>query len=73
MRGIEVQLRHEPLRATRNRKPMRPNKFASWELRLGEFRVYYSVSEVPKHLVTIHAIGRKVHNRVFIAGQEIQL
>ena len=37
--GIEEQLSHEPLVETKNRKPMRPNHLAPWELRLGSFRV----------------------------------
>ena len=43
--GIEKQLAHEPLRETRNRKPLRPNPIAPWELRLGSLRVFYDVSE----------------------------
>ena len=38
--GIEKQLTHEPLRETRNRKPLRPNPVAPWELRLGPLRVF---------------------------------
>jgi hypothetical protein len=30
--AIESQLTHEPLVETRNRKPMRPNPLAPWEL-----------------------------------------
>ena len=29
--AIRTQLRHEPLRETRNRKPLRPNPLAPWE------------------------------------------
>ncbi|HEY4594277.1 MAG TPA: addiction module toxin RelE, partial [Thermoanaerobaculia bacterium] len=36
--GIRAQLLHEPLVATKNRKPLRANPIASWELRLGRFR-----------------------------------
>ena len=73
VKRIESQLKYEPLNAARNRKSMRPNKIASWELRVGNFRVYYSVAEVPRRLVTIHAVGQKVHNRVFINGEEVKL
>jgi len=34
--GIDEQLVHEPLTRTRNRKPLRPNSLAKWEVRLGD-------------------------------------
>lgn len=68
--SIGEQLKHQPAVATRNRKPMRPNPLASWELRVGDFRVYYSIAEAPEAIVHIHAIGIKWHNRVYIAGKE---
>ena len=67
------QLVHEPNRATRNRKPMRPNPLAPWVLRIGHLRVYYEVAEPPLRVVTIRAIGVKVRERVFVAGVEIDL
>ncbi len=36
--GIESQLAHEPSVETRNRKRLRPNKLAEWELRVGNLR-----------------------------------
>jgi len=33
--AIDVQLRNEPARPTRNRKPMEDNPLAPWELRVG--------------------------------------
>jgi hypothetical protein len=39
--GVDQQLMHEPTAETRNRKQMRANPLASWELRLGDLRVYY--------------------------------
>ena len=67
------QLVHEPSRATRNRKPMRPNPLAPWVLRIGHLRVYSEVAEKPLTYVTIRAIGVKVRERVFVAGVEIDL
>ena len=71
--GIERQLAHEPLRETRNRKPLRPNPIAPWELRLGALRVFYDVSETGRRIVHVLAIGKKVRNVVRIGGQEIKL
>jgi mRNA-degrading endonuclease RelE of RelBE toxin-antitoxin system len=34
------QLTHEPGVPTRNRKPLRPNSIAPWELRIGKVRVF---------------------------------
>ena len=39
--GVEEQLMHEPTVETKNRKPMRPNPVAPWELRIDPLRVYY--------------------------------
>jgi len=41
--AVKVQLQYEPLRETRNRKQLRPNPFAPWELRVGSLRVFYEV------------------------------
>jgi len=38
---VDEQLAYEPTVETRNRKPMRPNPLAPWELRIGNLRVYY--------------------------------
>ena len=40
---VESQLAHQPTVETRNRKPMRPNLLATWELRVRNLRVYYKV------------------------------
>ena len=39
-REIETQLMYEPLLTTRNRKLLRPNPLAPWELRTGDIRVF---------------------------------
>src|SRR5262249_46946067 len=70
--GIAEQLTHEPTTETRNRKEMLPNSLASWELRMGDLRVYYDVTEDPQ-TVTVVAIGIKERNRVLIGGRERQL
>jgi hypothetical protein len=37
---VEQQLAHQPTNQTRNRKPLRPNPVAPWELRIGVLRVF---------------------------------
>ena len=72
-RAIEVQLTHEPLEETRNRKPLRPNPIAPWELRVGQLRVFYDVAEGPPPTVQVLAVGVKDRDALRIGGQEVQL
>ena len=61
---IEVQLRHEATRQTRNRKiivglvPPWIHLEPVWELRIGEYRVFYDVDEA-EATVIIRAIRHK--------------
>ncbi len=71
--AIERHLANEPLVETRNRKPLRPNPVAPWELRVGTMRVFYDVSEGAPQLVRVLAVGVKERNVLRIGGQEIQL
>ena len=71
--AIERQLANEPSKQTRNRKPLRPNPVAPWELRVGGFRVFYEVSEGPPAVVRILAVGVKIRETLHIAGEEIRL
>jgi mRNA-degrading endonuclease RelE of RelBE toxin-antitoxin system len=70
---VDEQLAHQPTIETRNRKPMRPNPLAPWELRIGALRVYYDVEDAPQPKVYIRAVGIKERNRVRIAGEIIAL
>lgn len=70
--GIDVQLRYEPTVETRNRKQMRPNSIAEWELRIGEFWVFYDVDEQVL-VVEIQHIGEKQGNAFFFRGQQEDL
>ena len=69
--GVETQLAHEPLVETRNRKRLRPNPIAPWELRVRDMRVFYEVDE--PGVVTVLAIGTKRGNRLYIEGEEMEL
>jgi hypothetical protein len=74
---IEEQLLFEPETATRNRKQLeRPIDLgARWELRLGpqnRFRVFYRV-DAELRRVRILAIAVKERDRIFIAGEEVEL
>jgi mRNA-degrading endonuclease RelE of RelBE toxin-antitoxin system len=74
---IKEQLEFEPERVTRNRRPLlRPIELGSrWELRMGSenrFRVFYRV-DVEQGQVRSLAIGVKERNRLYIAGEEVEL
>ena len=69
---IDEQLSQEPTHETRNRKRLRPNRVAEFELRITKFRVFYDVDENQK-VVKIDAIGHKKGSRLFIRGKEYQL
>jgi mRNA-degrading endonuclease RelE of RelBE toxin-antitoxin system len=70
--AIEDQLIYQPGVPTRHRKLLRENPLADWELRVGEYRVFYDIDDEPG-IVMILAIGVKSHNTLRIEGEEIQL
>jgi mRNA interferase RelE/StbE len=70
--SVDEQLTYEPTAETRNRKRMRPNPLASWELRTGDLRVYCDVADSPP-TVMILAIGIKRGNRLYIGGEGVDL
>ena len=71
--AVDRQLINQPTVETRNRKPMRPNPVAPWELRIGDLRVYYEVRDEPQPTVTVLAIGIKERDRVRIGREIIKL
>ncbi|MCP4345558.1 MAG: type II toxin-antitoxin system RelE/ParE family toxin [Desulfobacterales bacterium] len=70
---VDVQLAHQPTVQTKNRKQMRPNQLAPWELRIGDFRVFYDVIQYPEFCVFIRAIGIKKHNILRIGKKVIEI
>jgi len=70
--AIEEQLTHEPMIETRNRKPLRPNPLAPWELRVGELRAFYEVA-IQENEVRVLAVGQKRGNSLLIEGKEVRL
>jgi mRNA-degrading endonuclease RelE of RelBE toxin-antitoxin system len=72
LEAIRQQLSNDPLALTRHKKLMRSNLIAAYELRVGDFRVYYDV-DAKKRVVSVRTIGLKVRNRVIIGGEEMEL
>ena len=69
---IEAQLSHEPASETRNRKRLRPNELAEWELRAGRFRVFFDIDS-ENRLIAVEAVGYKRGSCLFIRGEEYVL
>ena len=63
---------YQPDQPTAHRKPLEDNPLAPWELRIGNFRVFYDVND-DDQVVVVVAVGQKSHNRLAIGGEEIEL
>ena len=70
--AIEKHLTYQANQERRNRKPLRPDSRFEWELRIGSYRVFYNVNEIPA-IVSIVAVGYKKHNKLYIKDQEVQI
>ena len=72
MAAIERQLPDQAAQETRNRKRLRPNQLAEWELRVGDFRVFYDIDQ-ENSSVKIEVVGYKQGNKLFVHGEEYEL
>jgi mRNA interferase RelE/StbE len=70
--AIDENLAHQPSSTTRNRKLLRENPVATWELRVREFRVLYNVDD-EKVTVLVVAIAVKDGNKFIVDGEEYSL
>jgi mRNA-degrading endonuclease RelE of RelBE toxin-antitoxin system len=70
--AIRDQLTHRPDEETRNKKLLRDNPMADWELRVQPFRVFYEV-DTAKTSVRVVAVGVKQRNMLVIGGEEIEI
>lgn len=68
----DEQLAYQPNVVTRNRKRLRPNQVAEWELRIDRFRVFYDV-DGNAQAVEIKMVGYKEGNHLFVQGKEYAL
>jgi len=58
------------MQVTRNRKHLRPNVLADWELQVDKFRIFYNADS---ETVKIIALGYKTGNQLIINGKEFDL
>ena len=72
--GIRTHLvDNEPLAVSRNKFPLRrPSPHAERELRLDDWRVFYTASD-DGALVLVNLVGEKRGNKLFIEGEEFEL
>ncbi|MDM8550192.1 hypothetical protein QUF72_08950 [Desulfobacterales bacterium HSG2] len=70
--AIKEQLSYEPLKETRNRKRLRDNPIAPWELKSGKYRIFYGVNN-DIVTVTVISVGMKKHNILYIMGKEVKI
>src|SRR5262245_11327668 len=70
--AVDEQLTHQPTVETRNRKVMKPNIYAQWELRLRDLRVFYKVDE-EEGIVSVRGVGVKIRNRIRLGNEELDL
>lgn len=69
---LESQLSSESAVETHNRKRLRPNKLAEWELRVDRFRVFFDI-DPENRLIKVAAVGYKRGSRLLIRGEEYEL
>jgi mRNA-degrading endonuclease RelE of RelBE toxin-antitoxin system len=69
---VAAQRTYQPSIRTRNRKLLRHTYVSDWEVRIGQYRVFYSIDEAAR-AVEIRMIGHKEGNRLFVRGKEYQL
>ncbi len=66
------QLTDKPDEETRHKKLINSELLSTYELRVGDFRVFYDIDADTMEVV-IAAIGVKWHNRLFFEGEEVEL
>ncbi|MBI4603994.1 MAG: hypothetical protein HY721_18720 [Planctomycetes bacterium] len=72
LRRVQTVLRDAPCQVSRNLKALRPNPLARYELRVGDFRVFFD-PDVDVRVVRVLAVGRKEGSRLYVGGEEIEL
>jgi mRNA-degrading endonuclease RelE of RelBE toxin-antitoxin system len=69
--AIKAHLMADANLESKRRKKMIENRLASWELRTGDYRVFYEIEG--DALVKIISIGHKHHNQLLIRGKRVEL
>lgn len=67
--AIEVQLVYQPTTETANRFRRNPLEIAEWELRIGNYRVFYNVRESVQ-IVSVERVGEKPNHQIYFRGKK---
>jgi len=70
IKAISDKLQKDADVETKKKKKLRRNPIAPWELKIGEYRVFF---EIDKETVSILAVGHKKHNDLFIRGRKVEI
>jgi mRNA-degrading endonuclease RelE of RelBE toxin-antitoxin system len=70
--AIKQHLQLHPDQETWNKKLLRENPLADWELRVQPFRVFYEVN-ASENTVRVVGIGVKERDKLFVGGVEIEI
>jgi mRNA-degrading endonuclease RelE of RelBE toxin-antitoxin system len=62
----------DPVTLTNEKRVLRPTQIAERELKISNFRAFYTVNETTKE-VDVISVGWKEHNKLFIRGKETQI
>jgi mRNA-degrading endonuclease RelE of RelBE toxin-antitoxin system len=69
--AIKIHLAIDAHVETNRRKRLTQHPLASWELRVGKYRVFYELED--QTTVKIVAVGHKEHNELFVRGKRVEL
>ena len=70
--SVDRHLTVRPDERTQKQKQLAENRLATWELRLGNLRVFYDVSR-EENTVDVVAVGVKEHNCLRIGREDVEL
>ncbi|OQX02661.1 MAG: hypothetical protein BWK80_57415 [Desulfobacteraceae bacterium IS3] len=68
--AISDHLQNDAGIQTKKKKKLRENPVAPWELKIGDYRVFY---EIVRETVNVLAVGHKKHNNLFIRGKKVKI
>lgn len=69
--GIRRFLETDANVQSNRRKRIRPNPLGPWELRVGDYRIFYEIRA--DGLVRVLAAGHKRHNELYVRGRRLDL
>jgi mRNA-degrading endonuclease RelE of RelBE toxin-antitoxin system len=69
---IKKQLTDQADQPSRNRKELKDHPLGGWEIRSGDWRIFYDVNGEAKQAV-VTAIGKKMRERLMVEGKEFEV